>query len=66
MFQLRITGYTNDTVIIRTKGTYNLELRLNGNIDTLWYSDYYGESPIECVFQPYKATRGNLIIDIKL
>ncbi|WP_273273127.1 hypothetical protein [Maribacter polysiphoniae] len=66
MFNLHITGYSNDTIRIKTKGIYNLDLRLTGDIDTLWYSDYYGEGPIECTFLPYKATKGNLEIKINL
>ena len=66
MFNLRIKGYVNDTIYLRTEGVYNLEFKLSGNIDTLWYSDYYGEGPIKCIFLPYKATEGKLDIEIKL
>ncbi|SNR26961.1 hypothetical protein SAMN04488009_0578 [Maribacter sedimenticola] len=66
MFNLRIKGYVNDTIYLRTEGVYNLEFKLHGKIDTLWNSDYYGEGPIECIFLPYKATEGQLDIEMKL
>lgn len=66
MFNLKIKGYVNDTIIIKTEGIYNLNMKLFGKIDTLWYSDYYGEDPIKFIFKPHKATMGEIEIEIKL
>ncbi|MDC6390859.1 hypothetical protein PP182_19395 [Maribacter sp. PR1] len=66
MFNLKIKGYVNDTIYVKTEGAYNLEFKLHGAIDTLWYSDYYGEGPVKCTFLPYRATEGHLDIEVKL
>ena len=66
MCNLRVKGFANDTINIKTKGVYNLDMLLAGDIDTLWCSDYYGEGPIEFIFDPYKATEGELKVSIKL
>lgn len=66
MFNLKVKGYANDTIIIKTIGTFNLKTKFVGEIDTLFNSDYYGEGPIRFVFEPYKATKGTLEVDIRL
>jgi hypothetical protein len=41
-------------------------MKLFGKIDTLWYSDYYGEGPMKFIFKPHKATEGEIEIEITL
>ena len=66
MFNLKIKGYVNDTILIKTKGIYNLNMKLFGKIDTLWYSDYYGEGPMKFIFKPHKAREREIEIEITL
>lgn len=66
LLNLRIKGLVNDTIKVKTEGVFNLELILSGALDTVVVSDYYGEGPIKCIFDPYKASEGYLIIEIDL
>ena len=67
MLKIRVKGFINDT----TRLNYNLyggtDFFLKGKIDTLLVqTDYYGEGPVKFIFDPYKATDGELEIEIKL
>ncbi len=64
MYNLKVKGFTNDTVKIRHKGGKGI--KLSGYIDTLFQSDYYGTDTIIEIFDPYKAKKGNLEIEYKL
>lgn len=67
MMNIWVKGYTNDTILIKlnTKNSKPI-LKLSGNIDKRWYTDYYGESEKIIIFEPYKATKGNIEIKTKL
>ena len=59
---VKVKGYTNDTIKIR--GIFSMNL--SGKIDTIVSRDYYGTHNIRCIFDPYKATEGELIIEYSL
>lgn len=66
MLNLKVKGYTNDTILIKSEGVYNFNIRLSGKIDTIFKTDYYGEGVMTYTILPYKATKGELEIDINL
>jgi len=67
MLKIRVKGFVNDTVKINYDLYGNSNFYLNGKIDTILVStDYYGETPVTLTFNPYKATEGELEINIKL
>ena len=41
-------------------------LKLTGKIKERWYTDYYGGFDQTLIFDPYKATQGNLEIRFEL
>jgi hypothetical protein len=54
----KITGYVNDTVIIRVS---TKEVKLTGNINYSTFSNYLGNrDPNSVYIIPYKATKGKL------
>ncbi len=59
---VKVKGCTNDTIKIR--GIFSMNL--SGKIDTIVSRDYYGTHNIRCIFDPYKATEGELIIEYSL
>lgn len=61
-FIIKVKGHVNDT--IKIKGEYNL--KLSNIIDTIFNGDYYGTHDVICVFDPYKATEGELEIEFSL
>ncbi|MDO9262187.1 MAG: hypothetical protein Q7U08_09620 [Flavobacteriaceae bacterium] len=63
LINIRVKGFSNDTVIINLKEEYNISLKLSGEIDTLWQTDYYGEGKRTFTFKPYKAKKGALVIE---
>lgn len=76
MLNIKVKGFVNDTIIIKNttsgyygKKSYNdiIGIRLTGKIDTIWKTDYYnGEGSRTFTFDPYKATEGELEIEIGL
>ena len=67
MMNVIVKGYVNDTILIKLD-SHNSKpiLKLKGNINKRWYTDYYGEGPVTLIFDPYKATEGKLEIDFGL
>lgn len=67
MLNIRVNGYTNDTVRLNYNLYGGTNFFLSGKIDTLLVqTDYYGEGPVTLIFDPYKATKGDLKIEFKL
>lgn len=67
MKNIKIKGYTNDTMLIYLHSVKGKPLmKLIGKVEEHWYSDYYGEGPVKLIFDPYKATEGELEIDFSL
>lgn len=67
MLKVRIKGFCNDTIRFNNNQYGNSSYFLMGKIDTLLIqTDYYGEKPVTFIFDPYKATEGNLEIEMKL
>lgn len=67
MLNIRVKGYTNDTITINYNLYGDTGFHLSGEIDTtLVQTDYYGEGPVKLKFNPYKATEGELEIDFTL
>lgn len=58
MFYVKIKGSVNDTVKFKIDGFW--DIRLQGKIDTIFQSDYYGGNKIPIMFEPYKASKGKL------
>ncbi len=56
---LRIRGYVNDTISVEF---YGIEKRIKGNIDIKFDADYYGMIDVYFIFDPLKATEGELEI----
>lgn len=63
-FYIKVNGFSNDTIKIKRKGYH--DIILSGNIDTLVNGDYYGTENIIWLFEPYKATKGELKIEYGL
>ena len=67
MKNIWIEGYVNDTILIKLNSAKEEPiLRLSGKISKRWYSDYYGEGTVKFIFDPYKATEGELEIEFSL
>ncbi len=52
-YVLKLRGKVNDTILIEKR------IKLTGTIDTVFILDYYGGKK-DMIFDPYKATSGNL------
>lgn len=67
MMNIWVKGYTNDTILIKlhTKNSKPI-LKLSGEINERWYTDYYGEGKRKIIFEPYKANKGSLEIKTNL
>jgi hypothetical protein len=63
-YYVKVKGEINDSVKIKRKDHY--DIILIGNIDTLINGDYYGNEKIIWVFDPFKATKGELEIEYGL
>lgn len=67
MMNIWVKGYVNDTVLVKLqKKDSEPILKLSGNIDVRWYTDYYGGMNQTVIFEPYKATKGNLELKMQL
>lgn len=67
MMNVWINGQTNDTILIKLDTKESLPiLKLSGKINERWYTDYYGGIDQMLIFDPYKATQGNLEIRFEL
>ncbi|TXE08968.1 hypothetical protein ES711_03265 [Gelidibacter salicanalis] len=67
MMNVWIKGYSNDTILIKLHSQDSEPiLRLSGDIDERWYTDYYDEGNRIIIFEPYKATNGKIEIKTKL
>lgn len=67
MMNIWVRGFVNDTILIKlhSKDSEPI-LKLKGEINERWYTDYYGEGERIVIFEPYKATNGELEIKVKL
>jgi len=63
-YYVKVKGYTNDTIRITSKFFY--DIKLSGNIDTLFSGDYYGKDEIVLTLKPYKAKKGKLEVEYSL
>ena len=64
---IRIKGSVNDTILVKLHSKESQPiLRLAGDIEERWYTDYYGEGKRTVIFEPYRATEGNIEIEVKL
>lgn len=62
---IKISGYVNDTIkIVQRKPYYDIVL--SGKLDTIIRMDYYGGTNKTFIFEPYRATKGKLKIEISL
>lgn len=67
MMNVWIKGNTNDTILIKLGNKKGFPiLKLSGKIKERWYADYYGQFDQTLIFEPYKATQGNLEIRFEL
>lgn len=67
MMNIWIKGYVNDTILIKLHSIESEPImKLKGDIDERWYTDYYGEGERIIIFEPYKATEGELEIKAQL
>ena len=66
MKNIWVKGYVNDTILIRLNNEDKPIMKLSGKIDKRWYTDYYGEGEETLIFDPYKATEGELEIIFEL
>lgn len=67
MMNIWIKGYVNDTILIKLNSKDSKPiLKLIGQINERWYTDYYGEGEQILLFEPYRANSGELEIKIKL
>ena len=67
MMNIWVKGYVNDTILIKLGSKNSIPiLKLIGNINERWNTDYYGEGERKLIFEPYKATEGKLEIDFGL
>lgn len=60
VYFIKVKGFTNDTIKIKHKNSF--DIKLSGKIDTIIRNDYYGTSIKTPVFDPHKATEGELQI----
>jgi len=65
MINIRVKGYVDDTIKIKRGAPY-YDINLVGQLDTVRQMEYYGEGPVEFTFDPYRATKGNLELEIEL
>ena len=67
LMNIWVRGFVNDTILIKlhSKDSEPI-LKLKGEINERWYTDYYGEGERIVIFEPYKATNGELEIKVKL
>lgn len=63
-FYLKVKGHVNDSIKIQRDGYFDIVL--SGQIDTLINGDYYGDHKVIYIFNPYKATKGELEIEYSL
>ena len=61
---VKVKGTVNDSIKFQTPGLF--DIILSGEIDTLINYDYYGHEDMIWTFNPYKATSGNLEVEISL
>lgn len=67
MMNIWIKGYVNDTILIKLHSKDSKPiLKLKGEINERWNTDYYGEGERILIFEPYKANKGELEIKIEL
>lgn len=67
MLKIRVKGFTNDTIRLNYDLYGNTNFFLIGEMDTILVeTDYYGEGPVKLIFDPYKATNGELEIEFNL
>ncbi|MBI6117642.1 hypothetical protein [Salegentibacter maritimus] len=67
MLKIHIKGQINDTIKINYNLYGNTDFFLTGEVDTLLVqTDYYGEGPVTLLFDPYRATEGEILIDFNL
>lgn len=67
MMNIWIKGNVNDTILIKLHSKESQPiLKLSGDIKERWYTDYYGGGKRTVIFEPYKATEGNLEIQVAL
>jgi hypothetical protein len=61
---IKVNGHVNDSVKIQRHGYF--DITLTGKIDTILRGDYYGGENVICLFNPYKASKGQLEIEYSL
>lgn len=67
MMNIWIKGYASDTILIKLNSKNSKPiLKLSGEINERWYTDYYGEGERIIIFEPYKSDEGNIEIKAKL
>ncbi|MDT0552370.1 hypothetical protein [Urechidicola vernalis] len=67
MMNVWVNGFTKDTILIKLGTDESLPiLKLSGTISQRWYTDYYGGGNRTLIFDPYKATEGDLEIKFEL
>lgn len=66
MINITVKGYANDTIKIKESYYGDYDILLIGQIDTIKKMEYYGEGEVEFTFDPFRATKGQLDINIKL
>lgn len=63
MMNIWVKGFVNDTILIKLRSKDSKPiLKLKGEINERWYTDYYGGGERIVIFEPYKATEGKLEI----
>lgn len=63
MLNIHVKGYVNDTILIKLKNKDAQPiLKLKGEINEIWKTDYYGEGPRTLIIEAYKASDGELEI----
>lgn len=62
---IKLRGTTNDTIFV-SLGHDGIKNYFSGNIDTVITGDYYGYHKAVFIFNPYKATSGNLEVEFNL
>lgn len=67
MLKINVKGNVNDTIRIHYDLYGNSNFFLVGKIDTLLVqTDYYGEGKVKILFDPYRATEGEVEIKAQL
>jgi hypothetical protein len=63
MMNIWVKGFVNDTILIKLRSKDSKPiLKLKGEINERWYTDYYGGGERIVIFEPYKGTEGKLEI----